>query len=80
MAEQEVPRRPGMGDVALTLAQQTRRGVEPHYSVEITRSTTTGRYGFKVGCDDASPDGVLEAALDLVAKLRVEFPDVESKS
>src|SRR5690349_6737568 len=72
----EPPRKPiRMGEIALAMA--TRPHAEPTTDVEITRSTTNGRFGFKVSVSARDADTAYEKAKELVERAEADFPYIE---
>jgi hypothetical protein len=65
-----------MGEIAL--AQATRPHAEPTTDVEVNRSTTNGRWGFKVSVSARDADEAYEKAKELALRAEQDFPYIET--
>ena len=79
----EPPRRLRAADVidnqaALLMAQATRPHAEPTSDVEINRSTTNGRYGFKVSVTAREAHEAKLIAMEIVSELEKAYPYEEN--
>ncbi len=65
-----------MGEVAMAMA--TRPHAEPTSDVEVNRSTTNGRWGFKVSVTARDPDEAYRKACELAESLAQKFPYIDN--
>ena len=65
-----------MGEVALAMA--TRPHAEPTTDIEVNRSTTNGRWGFKVSVTLHDADAAYAKAKELAERAAADFPYVEN--
>jgi hypothetical protein len=65
-----------MGEIALAMA--TRPHAEPTTDVEVNRSTTNGRWGFKVSVSARDADEAYAKAKELALQAEKDFPYIET--